>query len=135
MHGLYARYAAPGQLLVVTGDGKLLAVPFDPDKLAFTGPPVAMLEGMRTGGFESNLATSAEGTMVYVSGGSAGLERAFWVGRDGAATPGGLGLGSPGHPQLAFRCPPTARRSRSGWSAARPKTSGSSSSPRARSPG
>ncbi|HEY9441947.1 MAG TPA: hypothetical protein VIQ25_01785, partial [Gemmatimonadales bacterium] len=87
MHGLYARYAAPGQLLVVTGDGKLLAVPFDPDKLAFTGPPVAMLEGMRTGGFESNLATSAEGTLVYVSGGSAGLERAFWVGRDGAATP------------------------------------------------
>ena len=87
MHGLYARYAAPGQLLVVTGDGKLLAVPFDPDKLAFTGPPVAMLEGMRTGGFESNLATSAEGTMVYVSGGSAGLERAFWVGRDGAVSP------------------------------------------------
>jgi len=87
MHGLYARYAAPGQLLVVTGDGKLLAVPFDPDKLAFTGPPVAMLEGMRTGGFESNLATSAEGTVVYVSGGSAGLERAFWVSRDGLATP------------------------------------------------
>jgi eukaryotic-like serine/threonine-protein kinase len=87
MHGLYARYAPPGQLLVVTGDGKLLAVPFDPDKLAFTGPPVAMLEGMRTGGFESNLATSAEGTLVYVSGGSAGLERAFWVGRDGASAP------------------------------------------------
>jgi eukaryotic-like serine/threonine-protein kinase len=87
MHGLYARYASPGQLLVVTGDGKLLAVPFDPDKLAFTGPAVAMLEGMRTGGFESNLATSAEGTLVYVSGGSAGQERAFWVGRDGAATP------------------------------------------------
>jgi serine/threonine-protein kinase len=87
MHGLYARYAAPGQLLVVTGDGKLLAVPFDPDKLAFTGPPVALLEGMRTGGFESNLATSAEGTLVYVSGGSAGLERAFWVGRDGAVSP------------------------------------------------
>ncbi len=87
MHGLYARYAAPGQLLVVTGDGKLLAVPFDPDKLAFTGPPVAMLEGMRTGGFESNLATSAEGTLVYVSGGSAGLERAFWVSRAGVASP------------------------------------------------
>jgi eukaryotic-like serine/threonine-protein kinase len=87
MHGLYARYAPPGQLLVVTGDGKLLAVPFDPGKLAFTGPPVALLEGMRNGGFEANLATSAEGTLVYVSGGAAGLERAFWVGRDGAATP------------------------------------------------
>jgi serine/threonine-protein kinase len=87
MHGLYARYAPPGQLLVVTADGKLLAVPFDPDKLAFTGPPVAMLEGMRTGGFEMNLATSAEGTLVYVSGGSAGQERAFWVDRTGAAAP------------------------------------------------
>jgi serine/threonine-protein kinase len=87
MHGLYARYAPPGQLLVVTGDGKLLAVPFDPDKLTLTGPPVALLEGMRNGGFEANLATSAEGTLVYVSGGAAGLERAFWVGRDGAASP------------------------------------------------
>jgi serine/threonine-protein kinase len=87
MHGLYARYAPPGQLLVVTADGKLLAVPFDPDKLAFTGPPVALLEGMRTGGFEMNLATSAEGTLVYVSGGSSGQERAFWVDRAGAASP------------------------------------------------
>jgi serine/threonine-protein kinase len=87
MHGLYARYAAPGQLLVVTGDGKLLAVPFDPDRLVLTGPPVALLEGMRNGGFESNLATSTEGTLVYVSGGAAGLERAFWVGRDGAVAP------------------------------------------------
>jgi tRNA A-37 threonylcarbamoyl transferase component Bud32/dipeptidyl aminopeptidase/acylaminoacyl peptidase len=86
MHGLYARYAPPGQLLVVTADGKLLAVPFDPDKVALTGPPVALLEGMRTGGFEMNLAASNEGTLVYVSGGSAGLERAFWVTREGAAT-------------------------------------------------
>jgi hypothetical protein len=72
---------------VVTADGKLLAVPFDPDKLAFTGPPVALLEGMRTGGFEANLAASAEGSLVYVSGGSAGLERAFWVDRTGVAAP------------------------------------------------
>jgi Tol biopolymer transport system component/tRNA A-37 threonylcarbamoyl transferase component Bud32 len=87
MRGLYARFASPGQLLVVTADGKLLAVPFDPDKLAFTGPPVALLEGMRTGGFEANLAASAEGSLVYVSGGSAGLERAFWVDRTGVAAP------------------------------------------------
>ena len=87
MRGLYARFASPGQLLVVTADGKLLAVPFDPDKLAFTGPPVALLEGMRTGGFEANLAASAEGTLVYVSGGSAAMERAFWVDRTGVAAP------------------------------------------------
>ena len=30
IRGLYARYAASGHLLVVTADGKLLAVPFDP---------------------------------------------------------------------------------------------------------
>jgi tRNA A-37 threonylcarbamoyl transferase component Bud32/dipeptidyl aminopeptidase/acylaminoacyl peptidase len=87
MHGLYARYAPPGQLLVVTADGKLLAVPFDPDKGVLTGPPVALLEGMRSGGFEMNLAASNEGSVVYVLGGSAGLERAFWVTRGGAATP------------------------------------------------
>ena len=30
--GVYARYATSGHLLIVTGDGKLLAMPFDPKK-------------------------------------------------------------------------------------------------------
>ena len=66
MKGIYAHYATSGHLLVVTGDGKLLAVPFDPKKMVLTGPPVAVLDGMlRSGPFEVNLAVSANGTLVY----------------------------------------------------------------------
>jgi len=85
LRGVYARYAASGHLLVLTADGKLLAVPFDAGKLALTGPPVALMEGVRGGPFEVDLAVSATGTLVYVSGGSSPSERAFWVNRDGSA--------------------------------------------------
>jgi hypothetical protein len=43
------RQRSSGHLLVVTADGKLLAAPFDPDKLAVTGPAVGILEGLRSG--------------------------------------------------------------------------------------
>ena len=87
IRGIYARYAASGHLLVVTADGKLLAVPFDPVKVALRGSPVALLEGLRSGPFELNLAVSATGTLVYASGGSSGSTRAMWVSRDGVAAP------------------------------------------------
>jgi len=87
IRGIYARYAASGHLLVVTADGKLLAVPFDPVKVALTGSPVALLEGVRSGPFEVNLAVSSSGTLVYASGGSSGSTRAMWVTRDGVASP------------------------------------------------
>jgi len=88
IHGIYARYVASGHLLVVTADGKLVGVPFDPQKMALTGAPVALMDGMlRSGPFELNMAVSATGSLVYTSGGSVGATRAYWVGRDGAATP------------------------------------------------
>jgi serine/threonine-protein kinase len=85
VRGIYARYATSGHLLVVTVDGKLLAVPFDAGKLQVTGPPVALMEGLRSGPFEVNLAVSATGTLVYASGGSTGSTQAVWVKRDGTA--------------------------------------------------
>jgi serine/threonine-protein kinase len=85
---VYAHYAASGHLLVVSGDGKLLAMPFDPKKREVTGPSVAVMDGLlRTGPFEVNLAVSANGTLAYSSGGSAAATTAWWVGRDGAAAP------------------------------------------------
>ncbi len=88
MRGVYAHYAASGHLLVVTGDGKLLAVPFDPVKRALTGPAVAVMDGMlRTGPFEVNFGVSANGTLVHTLGGTAALNRAWWVTRAGVATP------------------------------------------------
>ncbi len=87
IRGIYARYAASGHLLVVTADGKLLAVPFDPDKLALTGAAVAILEGLRSGPFELNMAVAENGTFVYATGGSSASTRPFWVNREGTASP------------------------------------------------
>jgi Tol biopolymer transport system component len=86
IRGVYARYADSGHLLVVTSDGKLLAVPFDPNAVEVKGPAVALLEGIRSGPFEVNLAISATGTLVYATGGAAGSTRAVWVTRAGAGS-------------------------------------------------
>jgi Tol biopolymer transport system component len=87
-HGIYARYAA-GHLLVVTAEGKLVAIPFDTGKLELAGSPVALLEGIgvRNGGFNVDLSLSTTGTLVYTSGSTLGSRRAFWVNRDGLAKP------------------------------------------------
>jgi WD40 repeat protein len=85
MRGVFARYSPTGHLLVVTADGKLVAVPFDLDKLAFTGPPVGLLEGIgiEVGGFSTNLALSATGTLVYTTGSATRARQPVWVTRDG----------------------------------------------------
>ena len=86
--GVYARYATSGHLLVVTGDGKLLAMPFNPKKREVTGPSVAVMDGLlRSGPFEVNFGVSANGTLAYSSGGSAAATTAWWVNRDGATAP------------------------------------------------
>ena len=85
MRGVYARYSPSGHLLVVTAEGKLVAAPFDPDKLALTGPPVGILEGIgvEVGGFSTNLALSATGTLVYTTGAAVRSRTPVWVTREG----------------------------------------------------
>jgi serine/threonine-protein kinase len=85
MRGVYARYSPTGHLLVVTAEGKLVAAPFDPDKLALTGPPVGILEGLgvEVGGFSTNLALSATGTLVYTTGAAVRSRTPVWVTREG----------------------------------------------------
>jgi Tol biopolymer transport system component/tRNA A-37 threonylcarbamoyl transferase component Bud32 len=87
--GVYARYAPSGHVLVVTADGKLIAIPFDLKKLEVTGPPVALIEGIgvRGGGFNIDLVLSSNGTLVYTTGGTLGSRRAAWVSREGVASP------------------------------------------------
>jgi Tol biopolymer transport system component/tRNA A-37 threonylcarbamoyl transferase component Bud32 len=87
--GVYARYAASGHLLVVTADGKLLAIPFDPDNLELTGSPIALVEGIAVGngGFGVDLTISPAGTLVYTTGGAVASRRAVWVSREGTASP------------------------------------------------
>jgi serine/threonine-protein kinase len=89
MRGVYARYAASGHLLVVTADGKLLAVPFDAGSLSITGPPIAMAEGLevRQAGFGVDLGLSKAGTLVYTTGVSEASRTISWVDRDGRVSP------------------------------------------------
>ena len=87
--GVFARYAPSGHLLVVTAEGKLIAIPFDATKLELTGPPIAVLEGVgvRAAGFSVDLALSGNGTLVYTTGGAIGARRVVWVTREGVPTP------------------------------------------------
>ncbi|MEP6688845.1 MAG: protein kinase [Gemmatimonadales bacterium] len=89
VRGIYATYAPSGHLLVVTADGKLIAVPFDARKLELTGAPVALIEGIgvRNGGFNVDLALAGNGTLAYTTGGTLGSRRAVWVTREGGIAP------------------------------------------------
>ena len=81
--------APTGHLLVVTADGKLIAIPFDPKKLELTGAPIALIEGIgvRNGGFNIDLALAGNGTLAYTTGGTLGSRRAVWVSREGGVSP------------------------------------------------
>jgi serine/threonine-protein kinase len=87
--GIYARYSPTGHLIVVTGEGKLVAFPFDAKKLAITGAPVSLLEGIgiEIGGFSTTLQLSNSGTLVYTTGAAARPRQAVWVSREGLETP------------------------------------------------
>jgi WD40 repeat protein len=87
--GVYARYSPSGHLLVATAQGKLLAMPFDPEKLEATGSPIGLLEGLGVegDGFAINLALAPNGTLVYTTGGASGVRRPVWVLRSGAESP------------------------------------------------
>jgi Tol biopolymer transport system component/tRNA A-37 threonylcarbamoyl transferase component Bud32 len=89
VRGVYALYAPTGHLLVVTADGKLIAIPFDPKKLELTGSPIALIEGVgvRNGGFNVDLTLAGNGTLAYTTGGTLGSRRAVWVSRDGGVSP------------------------------------------------
>jgi len=84
--GTQPRYASSGHLVFAQG-GNLMAVPFDPQKLATTGAAVPVLEGVSQS--QSNGATqysfSNTGSLVYVSGGIQSVKsRLVWVSRNGA---------------------------------------------------
>ena len=81
---------APTGHLVYGVDGTLWAVPFDPDRLAVTGEPVPVLEGVMThGSGAAQFSFAADGSLVYLPGATAGgAERTLvWVDRQGNETP------------------------------------------------
>jgi serine/threonine-protein kinase len=86
LRGVCARYSPSGHLLVVTADGKLLLVPFDLGKLAVTGPPVALYEGLASDPFHCQVALSETGTLIYQTLGRQSSREMVWVNREGLAT-------------------------------------------------
>ena len=83
IRGLYARYAGTGHLVVMAADGKLLVVPFDLGKLALSGPPSALYEGLEKNAFSAEVALSESGTLIYPTASQASAREAVWVTRDG----------------------------------------------------
>jgi serine/threonine-protein kinase len=82
------RWVPTGHLLYAKGDS-LLVAPFSPDRLAFTGPAVPLVDAPQMnlfGVLGAELTFSANGTLVYVPGPPIqhGL---VWVDRSGAAEP------------------------------------------------
>jgi serine/threonine-protein kinase len=87
--GTSPKYALTGHLVYAQG-ATLRAVPFDPQRLAVTGSPVPVLEGVLqspTGG-TTQYSFSSLGTLVYVPGGLQGAQRRLvWVDRKGVEQP------------------------------------------------
>jgi Tol biopolymer transport system component len=69
IQGLQAWYLEPGWLLVLRSNGSAVVAPFDPKKLAITGPEAPALEGIEVSTRAlADLAVSATGTLVYRAG-------------------------------------------------------------------
>jgi serine/threonine-protein kinase len=62
-----------GHLLYVSGDGVLMAIPFDIRARKTTGPPIALIEGINVNRAvgAARVALANNGTLVYLSGGTA----------------------------------------------------------------
>jgi Tol biopolymer transport system component len=88
--GTSPHYLSTGHLIYAQS-GRLLAVPFDPRRLAITGTAVPVFEDVAqgTGGYAA-YALSAQGSLVYINGGQfGGRSRTTlnWVDRMGVARP------------------------------------------------
>jgi WD40 repeat protein len=102
--GTFPQYVPTGHLVYVRG-GRLMAVPFDVDRLQVKGTAVPVAENVReasTGAAEFGL--SPQGSLVYVPGGT--QSRLVWVSRNGKEQP----LAAPAHAYDTARLSPDGRR-------------------------
>jgi len=100
---------APSGYLVYGVRGTLMAMPFNPERLAVTGVAVPVLEGVMqsaaTGAAQYSF--SATGSLVYILGGlQSARSRLVWVSRNGADQP----LAAPAHVYVNPRLSPDGRR-------------------------
>jgi Tol biopolymer transport system component len=94
-------YSPTGHLLYVQ-DGVLIAHPFDPGKVAFTGEPIPIVEGVSLDNsalFEGDFSVSDNGTLVYWQGAAGNKSQLVWMDRSGnelgpIGEPGPITLGA-----------------------------------------
>jgi serine/threonine-protein kinase len=105
--GTQPRYAPSGHLLFAQG-GALMAVPFDPQRLAVTGTAVPVVDGiLESSAGAAQYSISATGSLVYVPGGFQSAQlRLVWVNRNGAEQP----LAAPPHAYYRPRLSPDGRK-------------------------
>ena len=82
--GFDARWLPSGQLVFARG-GRLLAAPFDLDRLELRGEPVPVVDGLALESIFGNahVAFSESGSAAYVPGGDLAPGRLAWVDRNG----------------------------------------------------
>ena len=100
--GSYPQLSSTGHLLYGR-QGTLWAVGFDLDRLETVGDPVPVQEGVLTKPLgAADYSVSANGSLVYVSGGAGGLFSLVWVDRQGREEPfPSLEPGDYAHPRLS----------------------------------
>jgi eukaryotic-like serine/threonine-protein kinase len=103
----FPHYALSGHLVYAQG-ANLMAVPFDSQRLALTGPAVPVVEGVlqsqSTGAAQYSI--SATGSLVYVPGRAQLTQsKLVWVSRNGTEQP----LAAPGHGYFNPRLSPDGR--------------------------
>jgi serine/threonine-protein kinase len=88
MAGLHPQYSPTGHIIYASRDGSVRAIPFDPKRLAITGNPVPVMEGIgvKASG-AANFDISTAGHLVHSDAGAARSERTLvWVDRAGRET-------------------------------------------------
>ena len=100
--GSTPQYISSGHI-VFSREGSLFALPFDPVKLAVTGPArpvVNSVLGSNNDG-RSQFAVSPTGTLVYATGTTVGKRALVWVTRAGLAQPIDVPLHAYEHPRIS----------------------------------
>jgi Tol biopolymer transport system component/predicted Ser/Thr protein kinase len=104
--GEQPRYAPSGHLVYAQGDD-LMAVPFDPQRLAITGAAVPVVHGILSSGGVAQYSFSSTGALVYVPGSvQEAQSRLVWIDRKGAEQP----VAAPAHNYVLPRVSPDGKR-------------------------
>jgi Tol biopolymer transport system component len=86
--GFAPQWVDAGFLVLGNPDGTLIALPFDPDKVRPTGPPVTIArDASQPDAYSTRAAVSAGGSIIYPRSGGGAARRLMLVSRSGQATP------------------------------------------------